>query len=78
MTEKRTGSFAARAKDAQWGKDLRPYFAYRDLGIKEATEGRVLAHVIRPNNPAAAPWATTPTTWIPDGLPDPGVGSALL
>jgi len=30
MTEQRPKSFAARAKDARWGKDLRPYFAYRD------------------------------------------------
>jgi quercetin dioxygenase-like cupin family protein len=26
---------------------LRPFFEYRDLGIKNATGGRVLAHVIR-------------------------------
>lgn len=26
---------------------LRPFFEYRDLGIKDATAGRVLAHVIR-------------------------------
>lgn len=26
---------------------LRPFFEYRDLGIKGATNGRVLAHVIR-------------------------------
>lgn len=26
---------------------LRPFFEYRDLGIREATGGRVLAHVIR-------------------------------
>jgi quercetin dioxygenase-like cupin family protein len=26
---------------------LRSFFEYRDLGIKEATEGRVAAHVIR-------------------------------
>lgn len=26
---------------------LRPFFEYRDLGIKDATNGRVLAHVIR-------------------------------
>ncbi|HUF22131.1 MAG TPA: cupin domain-containing protein [Burkholderiales bacterium] len=26
---------------------LRPFFQYRDLGIKDATNGRVLAHVIR-------------------------------
>ena len=26
---------------------LRPFFQYRDLGIRDATNGRVLAHVIR-------------------------------
>ena len=26
---------------------LRPYFRYRDLGIRDATDGLVLAHVIR-------------------------------
>ena len=26
---------------------LRPFFEYRDLGIRDATNGRVLAHVIR-------------------------------
>ena len=55
MTEKTTTSFAAHAKDAQWGKDLRPYFAYRDLGIKDATEGKVLAHIIRAEQPCDGP-----------------------
>jgi quercetin dioxygenase-like cupin family protein len=35
------------AKDAQWDRGLRAFFEYRDLGIKEATAGRVVAHVIR-------------------------------
>ena len=26
---------------------LRPFFKYRDLGIRDATNGRVVAHVIR-------------------------------
>lgn len=34
-------------KDAQWDRGLRAFFEYRDLGIKEATAGRVVAHVIR-------------------------------
>jgi mannose-6-phosphate isomerase-like protein (cupin superfamily) len=29
------------------GDGLRPFFEYRDLGIAEATRGKVLAHVIR-------------------------------
>ena len=28
-------------------RGLRSFFEYRDLGIKEATDGKVLAHVIR-------------------------------
>lgn len=33
---------------------LRPFFQYRDLGLREATDGQVLAHVIRarPGAPA--------------------------
>ncbi len=33
MTEKAVRSFAAYAKDARWGRDLQPSFAYRDLSI---------------------------------------------
>jgi len=53
MTEKTTKSFVAHAGDAQWGKDLRPDFAYRDLGIRDATEGKVLAQIIRAEQPCA-------------------------
>jgi mannose-6-phosphate isomerase-like protein (cupin superfamily) len=35
------------ARDAQWERGLRSFFEYRDLGIKEATSGKVIAHVIR-------------------------------
>ena len=39
---------ASHAKDAVFeGAGLRACFEYRDLGIREATGGRVLAHVIR-------------------------------
>ena len=51
MTEKTTKAFASHAKDAQWTTGLRPYFKYRDLGIKDATDGKVLAHVIRADQP---------------------------
>ena len=62
MTEKTTGSFAAHARDARWGKDLRPYFAYRDLGIRDATEGKVLAHIIRAEQSVRrSRWAITRT-----------------
>jgi quercetin dioxygenase-like cupin family protein len=36
------------ASDGQFVHDgLRPYFEYRDLGIKEATSGKAVMHVIR-------------------------------
>lgn len=55
MTEKTTKAFASHAKDAQWTTGLRPYFKYRDLGIKDATEGKVMAHVIRAEQPCEEP-----------------------
>ena len=40
------------ARDAEFkGEGLRPFFVYRDLGIKAATGGRVGAHVIRATGP---------------------------
>ena len=36
-------------------RGLRGYFEYRDLGIKRATKGRVVAHVIRAR-PGKAPY----------------------
>ena len=33
--------------DATFERGLRPFFEYRDLGIAHATDGRVVAHVIR-------------------------------
>lgn len=37
---------------------LRPFFAYRDLGIMDATNGRYVAHVIRavPGKPMESCW----------------------
>ena len=55
MTDRTTGSFAAHSKDAVWTADLRPYFRYRVLGIKDATGGKVLAHVIRSEQPCEGP-----------------------
>ena len=55
MTDRTTGSFAAHSKDAVWTADLRPYFRYRDLGIKDAPGGKVLAHVIRSEQPCEGP-----------------------
>lgn len=37
------------AADAEWTPGLREIFEYRDLGIKEGTQGDVVAHVIRHN-----------------------------
>ena len=45
MTTK--GFVASHAKDAKFVRGLRSFFEYRDLGIRDATEGRVEAHVIR-------------------------------
>ena len=45
MTTK--GFTVSHAGDAQFVAGLRSFFEYRDLGIKDATEGRVAAHVIR-------------------------------
>ncbi|WP_299959986.1 cupin domain-containing protein [uncultured Roseobacter sp.] len=40
------------------GAGLRPFFEYRDLGIKEATQGKFGAHIIR-----AVPGMESPATW---------------
>lgn len=34
-------------QDAAWDRGLRAFFEYRDLGIRDATAGKVVAHVIR-------------------------------
>jgi quercetin dioxygenase-like cupin family protein len=41
------GFIATHAKDARFERGLRSFFEYRDLGIKNATQGKVVAHVIR-------------------------------
>ena len=41
------GFVASHARDAIFERGLRSFFEYRDLGIKKATDGRVVAHVIR-------------------------------
>jgi quercetin dioxygenase-like cupin family protein len=41
------GFVATHSKDAVFRRGLRSFFEYRDLGIRQATEGRVDAHVIR-------------------------------
>lgn len=41
------GFVVSHARDARFERGLRSFFEYRDLGIEHATEGRVIAHVIR-------------------------------
>ena len=41
------GFVASHAKGAVYERGLRSFFEYRDLGIAAATQGRVVAHVIR-------------------------------
>lgn len=41
------GFVVTHARDAVFERGLRSFFEYRDLGIRRATEGRVVAHVIR-------------------------------
>jgi len=41
------GFVASHAKGAVFTRGLRSFYEYRDLGIKDATGGRVDAHVIR-------------------------------
>jgi quercetin dioxygenase-like cupin family protein len=41
------GFVASHARDAHFERGLRAFFEYRDLGLKQATDGRVVAHVIR-------------------------------
>lgn len=41
------GFTVSHARDAGFERGLRSFFEYRDLGIARATEGRVVAHVIR-------------------------------
>ncbi len=41
------GFVVSHTQDAEFKRGLRSFYAYRDLGIKTATGGRVAAHVIR-------------------------------
>jgi quercetin dioxygenase-like cupin family protein len=41
------GFTVSHARDARFERGLRSFFEYRDLGIAQATAGRVVAHVIR-------------------------------
>lgn len=50
-----TGFAVSHARDADWDAGLRTFFAYRDLGVAAATNGRVGAHVIRARGASDAP-----------------------
>lgn len=41
------GFVVSHERDAVFHRGLRSFFEYRDLGIQAATDGRVVAHVIR-------------------------------
>lgn len=45
----------SHAKGAHWDEGLRPHFKYRDLGMVDATKGKVRAHVIAPTTPCQGP-----------------------
>ena len=55
MTAPSSKSFAAHIKEADWAKGLRPHFLYRDLGMKNATHWRVMAHVIKADQSCDGP-----------------------
>lgn len=61
------GFNVSHARDAHFERGLRSFFEYRDLGMKESTEGRVAAHVIR-----AAPGALSPGNRAVPGALFPG------
>jgi mannose-6-phosphate isomerase-like protein (cupin superfamily) len=43
-----------KASDNPWTADgLRDFFLYRDLGVADATGGKVIAHLVKANNPPA-------------------------
>lgn len=41
-----------KPSDSEWRLDgLRDFFLYKDLGIKDATDGKVIAHLVKANKP---------------------------
>ncbi len=55
-----TGTTVSRAEGAHFEEGLRAFFAYRDLGVRDATGGAFAAHVIRaiPGRHAVPQWHT--------------------
>lgn len=56
MLEKSVTDFShVRPGDTQWmGGGLRDFFLYRDLGVAKATHGKVIAHLVKANEPPEA------------------------
>ena len=54
----------SRTSEAEWTSGLRKMFDYRDLGVKTATNGDYVAHIIRANG------KKDPVTGRPIGLPN--------
>ncbi|HEY1392961.1 MAG TPA: cupin domain-containing protein [Methylibium sp.] len=51
MQEHATQFSHVKPGDTPWrGEGLRDFFLYRDLGIAEATRGKVVAHLVRANH----------------------------
>ena len=48
----------SQPQEADWRPGLRGHFAYRDLGVAEATRGKVLAQVIKATESSAEPGDT--------------------
>jgi quercetin dioxygenase-like cupin family protein len=55
VTPEVDGFALSHARDADWTEGLRGFFAYRDLGVAAATQGRAGAHVIRARGASEAP-----------------------
>ncbi len=55
MRETKPKTFFSLKKDAEWKAGLRTYMEYSDLGVKEATNGKFLAHVLRAKEPSEGP-----------------------
>jgi hypothetical protein len=49
MTDKRWSFIHNLASEAKWTPGVREIFEYRDLGIKDGTNGDYVAHLIRRN-----------------------------
>ena len=51
MTDKNDWEFVhSVADEAEWKPGLRKIFDYRDLGVRDGTDGDFIAHVIRRND----------------------------